>query len=182
MNGELRTDYDFLLPKKIPDPSIQKPSDWIDDPMMIDPNDSKPEGWDDIPSEILDPDATKPDDWDDEDDGEWEPPVISNPEYKGEWSPKMISNPDYKGTWEHPMIDNPEYKDDPSIALYDDISIVAFELWQVKSGTLFDNIVVTDQFDEIVKGFDDFEKFREEEKKSEESTENVVENVDKEEL
>ena len=26
---------------------------------------------------------------DDEDDGEWEPPTIPNPEYKGEWKPKM---------------------------------------------------------------------------------------------
>lgn len=181
MNGELREDYNFLLPKKIPDPSIEKPSDWIDDPMMKDPNDSKPEGWDDIPSEIVDPDATKPDDWDDEDDGEWEPPLISNPEYKGEWSAKMISNPHYKGAWVHPMIDNPEYKDDLSIAVYDDISIVAFELWQVKSGTLFDNIVVTDQFDEIITGFHEFEQFNKEEQKIEQSVENT-ENTEKEEL
>lgn len=31
---------------------------------------------------IPDPDAKKPDDWDDEMDGEWEPPMITNPEYK----------------------------------------------------------------------------------------------------
>ena len=27
--------------------------------------------------------AKKPDDWDDEEDGEWEAPMIDNPEYKG---------------------------------------------------------------------------------------------------
>lgn len=30
-------------------------------------------------------------------DGEWEPPMIDNPEYKGEWKPKQIDNPAYKG-------------------------------------------------------------------------------------
>lgn len=46
-----------------------------------DPDDSKPEDWD-KPEHIADPEATKPDDWDDEMDGEWEPPMIDNPEYK----------------------------------------------------------------------------------------------------
>ena len=36
-------------------------------------------------------------DWDDEMDGEWEPPMIDNPDYKGEWKPRQIDNPDYKG-------------------------------------------------------------------------------------
>lgn len=36
----------------------------------------------DKPENIPDPDAKKPDDWDDEMDGEWEPPMITNPEYK----------------------------------------------------------------------------------------------------
>ena len=39
------------------------------------------EGAADIPALIADPDATKPEDWDDEDDGEWEPPLIDNPEF-----------------------------------------------------------------------------------------------------
>ena len=36
----------------------------------------------DKPEHIPDPEATKPEDWDDDTDGEWEPPMISNPEYK----------------------------------------------------------------------------------------------------
>lgn len=36
----------------------------------------------DKPENIPDPDAKKPDDWDDEMDGEWEPPMITNPDYK----------------------------------------------------------------------------------------------------
>lgn len=57
---------------------------------IADPDDKKPEDWD-KPEHIPDPAATKPDDWDDEMDGEWEPPMIDNPDYKGEWSPKQVN-------------------------------------------------------------------------------------------
>merc|ERR1711965_813935 len=86
----------------------------------------------------------KPEDWDDEEDGEWEPAQINNPKFKGEWKPKMIDNPAYKGEWVHPEIDNPEYAADDSIYRYSDIGAIGFELWQVKSGTIFDNIIVAD--------------------------------------
>lgn len=36
-------------------------------------------------------------------DGEWEPPMIDNPEHKGTWKPKQIKNPNYKGKWIHPV-------------------------------------------------------------------------------
>ena len=34
------------------------------------------------PEYIPDPDAKMPEDWDEDTDGEWEPPMIPNPEYK----------------------------------------------------------------------------------------------------
>ena len=43
---------------------------------------TKPEDWD-KPEHIADPDATKPDDWDDDMDGEWEAPMVDNPDFKG---------------------------------------------------------------------------------------------------
>ena len=147
-SGELREDWDFLPPKMIKDPAISKPSDWVDEKMMDDPEDKKPEGWDDVPKEIADPDATQPDDWDEADDGTWEPPNIANPDYKGEWKVKRIDNPEYKGVWVHPETDNPEYKDDASIAQYPDFGVLAFEIWQVKSGTIFDSIIITDDEEE----------------------------------
>lgn len=70
--------------------------------------------------------------------------MIPNPEYKGPWSPKMIDNPAYKGKWEAPIIDNPAYKPMPDLYLFPDTKFVGFELWQVKSGSIFDNILVTD--------------------------------------
>ena len=42
------------------------------------------------------------------------------------------------------MIDNPEYVDDESIGKYASFGVVAFELWQVKAGTIFDNLLITD--------------------------------------
>jgi len=77
-------------------------------------------------------------------DGEWEAPLIDNPEFKGDWKPKRIANPAYKGAWVHPMIPNPEYKDDDAIYAYDDFSWVGIDIWQVKSGTLFDSIYIGD--------------------------------------
>merc|ERR1712014_276696 len=93
---------------------------------------------------IVDPEAKKPDDWDDEEDGEWEAPMKDNPEYKGEWSAKRISNPAYKGFWEQKKIANPEYKDDDNLYRYSDFGFLGFDLWQVKGGTIFDNIILTD--------------------------------------
>lgn len=90
-SGSLEEDWDFLPPKKIKDPEAKKPEDWDERAMIDDPEDTKPEDWD-KPEHIPDPDATKPDDWDDEMDGEWEPPMIDNPDYKGEWKPKQVSN------------------------------------------------------------------------------------------
>merc|ERR1712240_426023 len=138
--GSLTDDWDFLPPKKIKDPEAKKPDDWVDQAKLDDPEDG------DKPEHIADPDATKPEDWDDEMDGEWEPPMIDNPEYKGEWKPRQIDNPDYKGAWIHPEIDNPEYNPDDAagIAKYAENCKIGFDLWQVKSGTIFDNLLITD--------------------------------------
>lgn len=142
-SGNLEDDWDFLQPKKIKDPAAKKPADWVDNAMIDDPNDKKPEDYD-KPKTIPDPKAKKPDDWDSEMDGEWEAPQIDNPEYKGEWKPKQIDNPDYKGPWIHPEIDNPDYQPDDKLYLQTDIAGAGFDLWQVKSGTIFDNILITD--------------------------------------
>lgn len=146
--GNLEDDWDMVPPKEILDPEANKPEDWVDEPEMDDPADKKPEGWDDIPALIKDPSAKKPEDWDDETDGEWEAPMIDNPEYKGPWKAKKIPNPAYKGVWVHPKIANPEYKPNPNLYAYDSFAHVGIEIWQVKAGTIFDNIVVTDSLEE----------------------------------
>lgn len=148
-SGALEEDWDFLPAKKIKDPEASKPSqdEWDEREEIADPDDTKPEDWE-KPEHIADPDAAMPEDWDEEMDGEWEPPMVDNPEYKGEWKPKNIKNPAYKGKWVHPEIDNPEYASDDSIYSYDDFGRVGLDLWQVKAGTIFSNFLMTDSEEE----------------------------------
>merc|ERR1712216_809968 len=115
-SGDLEDHWDFLPPREIRDPEASKPEDWDDRARLPDETDVKPEGWDDIPETISDPEAKKPEDWDDEDDGEWEPPAVPNPEYVA----------------------------DDALYLQKDLRYVGFELWQVKSGSIFDNVLITD--------------------------------------
>merc|ERR1712107_457687 len=124
--GSLKEDWELLQPKEISDPDDKKPSDWVEDAMMEDPADKKP------------------DDWDDEEDGDWEAPMKDNPAYKGEWYVKRISNPAYKGLWEAKKIANPAYEDDDALYKYADFGFIGFDLWQVKGGTIFDNVIITD--------------------------------------
>merc|ERR1712227_983474 len=106
-----------------------------------DPEDKKPEGYDDIPAKIADPKATKPDDWDDESDGEWEAP----------------------------QIDNPAYVDDDQLYSYDSFAFVGIDIWQVKSGTIFDNLLITDDVDAAKAAADKIKESMEAEKKMKEA-------------
>ncbi|KAK5645271.1 hypothetical protein RI129_006571 [Pyrocoelia pectoralis] len=162
-SGELEADWDLLAPRKIKDPEAKKPEDWDDRATISDPDDKKPEDWD-KPEHIADPDATKPDDWDDEMDGEWEPPQIDNPEYKGEWAPKQIDNPNFKGNWVHPEIENPEYVADPDLYKRGEVCAVGLDLWQVKSGTIFDDILVTDDIEYAKSAISNLKSLQEKEK------------------
>ena len=58
----------------------------------------------------------------------------------------MIDNPDFKGKWVHPMVPSPEYDADEvkETGKYKEACTIGFDLWQVKSGTIFDNVLVTD--------------------------------------
>merc|ERR1712183_847774 len=124
--GSMKDDWELLKPKEISDPEDKKPDDWVEE------------------KRIVDTDAKKPDDWDDEEDGEWEAPMKDNAAYKGDWYAKRISNPAYKGVWEAKKIANPEYEDDDSVYKYSDFGFIGFDLWQVKGGTIFDNVIITD--------------------------------------
>merc|ERR1712045_1017322 len=37
-----------------------------------------------------------------------------------------------------------EYEDDDALYKYDAFGFIGFDLWQVKGGTIFDNVIVTD--------------------------------------
>merc|ERR1712187_441519 len=46
--------------------------------------------------------------------------------------------------WEAKKIANPEYEDDDSVYKYSDFGFIGFDLWQGKGGTIFDNVIITD--------------------------------------
>ncbi|CAL5372868.1 unnamed protein product [Camellia sinensis] len=100
-----------------------------------------------------------------------------------------IKNPNYQRKWKTPMIDNPEFKDDHEIYVFPKLKYVGIELWQVKSGTLFDNVLICDDPDYAMKlaeetwgkqkyaekaAFDEVEKKREEEDLKRESKDDPV--------
>merc|ERR1711972_1274988 len=90
--------------------------------------------------------------------------------FKGEWNVKRISNPAYKGFWEARKIANPEFEDDDMLYKYDDFGFIGFDLWQVKGGTIFDNIIITDdvaEADVFVKKWKDLNEVEKEKKKVE---------------
>merc|ERR1719224_41684 len=132
---------EVLKPKTINDPDDKKPSDWVDTSMMDDPDDKKPDDWTDE-KRIVDEEAKKPDDWDDEEDGEWEAPMKANP----------------------------DYVDDDEIYKYDEFGFIGFDLWQVKGGTIFDNVIITDdksEADEFAKKWKALNEVEKEKKKEE---------------
>ena len=65
---------------------------------------------------------------------------------------------DFQGAWIHPEIDNPEYEEDKTLYKYESFCAIGFDLWQVKSGTIFDNILVTDDIEEAKKQGEDLWK------------------------
>lgn len=45
------------------------------------------------------------------------------------------------------MIDNPKYTKDPNLYAFESFKFVGIEVWQVSSGSIFGNILVTDDID-----------------------------------
>merc|ERR1711957_362222 len=174
--GSIKEDWEVLKAKEISDPADKKPEDWSDDSMIDDPEDKKPADWVEE-KRIVDAEAKKPDDWDDEEDGEWEAPIKDNAAYKGDWNGKRISNPAYKGIWEANKIANPEYVDDEEVYKFADFGFIGFDLWQVKAGSIFDNVIVTDDLTEadvFAKKWKDLSEVEKAKKKEEDDSKKVA--------
>eukprot|EP01071_Lankesteria_metandrocarpae_P003141 Lankesteria_metandrocarpae@DN2784_c0_g1_i1.p1 len=179
---------DWVDNERMSDPDAVKPEDWDEDapPQIPDSTVQKPEGWlDDEPLEVEDGSATQPAEWDDEMDGAWKRPTVPNPkcsgeegaapgcgewsvplianvEYKGRWSAPMIENPNYKGVWAPRTISNPDYFEAQSVHALSgsNIDAVGFELWTVNEGMLYDNIVLSKDYDSVKNFIDNTYKIR----------------------
>merc|ERR1719265_1213251 len=82
---------------------------------------------------------------------------------------------------------NPEYEDDDAVYKFADFGFIGFDLWQVKGGSIFDNIIITDdkaeadKFAEKWKALSNVEtekKKEEEAKKKEEEAKAPAPNAD----
>merc|ERR1712060_2780 len=104
-----------------------------------------------------------------------------NPEYKGDWSVKRIDNPAFKGMWEAKKIANPEYVDDDKVYSYADFGFLGFDLWQVKGGTIFDNVILCDdvaEADEFAKKWKALHEVETAKKKEEDDAKKAAEPAD----
>jgi calnexin len=157
---------DWVEDEMIDDPDSTKPDDWDDDQPEYVPDPSKldpPDDWYvDEPRFVPDPDAKRPDDWDEDIHGEWEaptianpkceqaagcgeydPPLVENPNYQGKWSPPQIPNPAYQGAWKARQIPNPDFYEDPDpFTSFPPIVGAGFELWMVNKDIGFANVYV----------------------------------------
>merc|ERR1711957_251043 len=73
-------------------------------------------------------------------------------------------------------IANPEYEDDDSVYKYEAFGFLGFDLWQVKGGTIFDNIIITDdksEADTFAKKWKELSEVEKSKKKEEDDTKKV---------
>jgi len=148
--GEIERDWELLPEPTLDDTTDEFPDDYDEgEEWVTDPDDKKPDDWDREPKKIPDPDVDKPEDWDDDEDGNWTAPLIDNKNAKGHWFPGRIKNPNYK-PFQPQQLHNPLYHPDPYLYWSrKPLNSVGFELWNVKNGTVFDNIIVSDSVEEV---------------------------------
>lgn len=150
--SKIENDWKLLPPPLLDDPTDVKPDNWVDSAVMEDTNWMKPADWDDSqPALIRDPNSKAPPEYDEVLHGPWRAPWIRNPEFRGIWHTRKIPNPDYKGPWHPRRIPNPEYIPDPTLyQLEGPIGYVGIELWTVEGGTIFDDIMIADNDQEVL--------------------------------
>lgn len=177
-NGSLFFDFEppLLEPREIDDINDKKPDDWVDVPYVVDTSVKKPEDWDDRET-IPDPEKLQPPEgWlsneeemihSDPNDknsplklnpkclsvgcGQYKPPQIPNPNFKGKWKPKLKANPAYKGEWKPRKIKNPYYFIDMHPHNFPAFTGIGFEIWHVNREISFQNILIANDEDAIIK-------------------------------
>nr|KAF6479278.1 calreticulin 3 [Molossus molossus] len=85
-------------------------------------------------------DASKPSDWNSELDGEWQAHMLQKPPYQDGLKPEGID----KDVWLHQKMKNTNYLTEYDLSEFENIGAIGLELWQVRSGTIFDNFLITD--------------------------------------
>jgi len=147
-----------------PPADLHKPEPDCEEPeYYIDPHAVKPSTWCvDCPDQIHDKQAQRPVDWDEVVNGEWEPPLIANPqcdlggcgvwgtrnpEFRGKWKAPIIHNPAYQGKWKPHRIHNPNYFQDLKPYKLSPIGAIGFVVQTNGENIEFDNIYIGNLLD-----------------------------------
>jgi calreticulin len=137
----------YASPREIPDPNDRRPADWEMVEYIDDPDDLPPPSMRRGSPFMPDPTAKRPEDWDDAAQGTWTPPLIPDPDYRREWSPRKIRNPAFRGDWVQRNMSNPDHVEDPKFGKPEDLCFVGIDVDQDVAGCIWDNILVTDDFE-----------------------------------
>ncbi|XP_037674467.1 calreticulin-3 isoform X1 [Choloepus didactylus] len=93
----------------------------------------KPQDWE---KHFLDASASKPSDWN----GDLDGPLLQKPPYQGGLKPEGIN----QDVWLHQKMKSTNYLTEFDLSEFENIGAIGLELWQVRSGTIFDNFLITD--------------------------------------
>ncbi|XP_010642615.1 calreticulin-3 isoform X1 [Fukomys damarensis] len=89
---------------------------------------------------FLDAGASKPSDWNSELDGDWPGPMLQKPPYQDGLKPEAMD----QDLWLHEKMPSTGYLTRYDLSEFESIGAIGLELWQVRSGTIFDNFLLTD--------------------------------------
>lgn len=129
-SGSIEYDWNLTSLKKM-EKSLAESKDWEQD------EEDKPQDWE---KHFLDASANKPSDWNSELDGDWQAPMLQKPPYQDGLKPEGID----KDVWLHQKMKNTNYLTEYDLSEFENIGAIGLELWQVRSGTIFDNFLITD--------------------------------------
>ncbi|XP_008052004.1 calreticulin-3 [Carlito syrichta] len=124
-------EYDWQLTSLKKEQSSAEPKDWEQ------AEEDKAQDWE---KRFLDTSASKPSDWNHELDGDWQAPLLQKPPYQGGLKPEGIP----RDVWLHERLGRAHSLLHYDLAEFEDIGAIGLELWQVRSGTIFDNFLITD--------------------------------------
>ncbi|XP_011846370.1 PREDICTED: calreticulin-3 [Mandrillus leucophaeus] len=128
-SGSIEYDWNLTSLKKETSPAESK--DWEQT------KDNKAQDWE---KHFLDASASKQSDWNGELDGDWPASMLQKPPYQDGLKPEGID----KDIWLHHKMKNTNYLTQYDLSEFENIGAIGLELWQVRSGTIFDNFLITD--------------------------------------
>ncbi|KAF5913742.1 hypothetical protein HPG69_017518 [Diceros bicornis minor] len=153
--GSIEYDWNLTSLKKMEKSSAES-KDWAQ------AKDDTSQDWE---KHFLDASASKPSDWNSELDGDWQAPMLQKHPYQvrvsSSWDalglpppPPWRPGPPYadglkpegidKDVWLHQKMKNTNYLTEYDLSEFENIGAIGLELWQVRSGTIFDNFLITD--------------------------------------